>query len=63
MIETGAQNNLSLTVLVKLTDFGAAATPHQPKEDERAAVLARRAQLGDYSEGITTPLTFPIFQS
>jgi hypothetical protein len=39
-------------VKVKLTEFGA-ATPGQPlsKEDERSALLARRAQQGDYDEG------------
>ncbi len=44
----------SLTILVKLTDFGTAAPlPLSSKEDERASALARRAQLGDYSEGTT----------
>ena len=47
-----AWNDLSLTVLVKLTEFGAAAPlPKSSKDDERAAALARRAQQGDYSEG------------
>ena len=47
-----ATKDLSLTILVKLTDFGAAAPlPLSTKEDERAAALARRAQQNDYSEG------------
>lgn len=38
---------------MKLTDFGA-ASPTTPlsKEDERSAVLAARAQKGDYDDGM-----------
>ena len=54
------RNDLSLTVPVKLTDYGGAAPlPKSSNEDDRAAALARRAQQGDYSQGITTPLAFP----
>ena len=42
-----------LTVLVKLTEFGfAEAVGSTNKDDERAAALARRAQRGDYDEGM-----------
>ena len=42
-----------LTVLVKLTEFGfAEAVGSTNKDDERAAALARRAQQGDYDEGM-----------
>jgi len=38
---------------VKLTGFGSASPIGIPnKEEERAAALARRAQEGDYDEGI-----------
>jgi len=38
---------------VKLTDFGSASPIGiLNKEEERAAALARRAQEGDYDEGI-----------
>lgn len=44
---------------MKLTDFGA-ASPSLPlsKEDERSAVLAARAQKGDYDDGIIPALRF-----
>ena len=42
----------SLTVSVKLTNFGfAEPVGLANKDDERAAALARRAQQGDYDEG------------
>lgn len=38
---------------VKLTEFGGAAfSPYIGREDERVAALARRAQQGDYDEGM-----------
>lgn len=41
-----------LTILVKLTNFGAALpVPLSNKEDDRSATLARRAQHGEYDEG------------
>lgn len=41
-----------LTILVKLTNFGAASPiPSLSKEDDRSAALARRAQHGEYDEG------------
>lgn len=48
------KQELPLTIPVKLTDFGAASPTAfaSSKEDERAATLARRAQQGDYDEGI-----------
>ena len=36
---------------MKLTEYGSAAAPQLSKEDERSAVLARRAQEGDYDDG------------
>ena len=46
-----------LTILVKLTNFGAASPlSASNKEDDRSAALARRAQHGEYDEGdINTP--------
>ena len=44
-----------LIVLVKLTNFGLADLTN--KEDERAAGLARRAQRGDYDEGMFSQLS------
>jgi hypothetical protein len=38
---------------LKLTQYGAASPDRNvSKEDERSAALARRAQEGDYDEGI-----------
>ena len=38
---------------MKLTDYGAATSEHiLDREDERVAALARRAQNGDYNEGL-----------
>ena len=52
-MEDWDQKNVWLTGEVKLTDFGA-ASPSLPlsKEDERSAVLAARAQKGDYDDGM-----------
>lgn len=42
-----------MTVLVKLTEFGfAEPVGSTNKDDERATFLARRAQRGDYNEGM-----------
>ena len=39
---------------VKLTDFGAASRlPNASREDLRVSALARRAQQGDYDEGLS----------
>lgn len=44
-----------LSESVKLTNFGAASNiPNTSREDERAAALARRAQLGDYDDELIT---------
>lgn len=44
--------NSMLTILVKLTNFGAASpVPASNKEDARSVVLAHRAQHGEYDEG------------
>ena len=44
--------NSMLTILVKLTNFGAASpVPASQREDARSAVLAHRAQHGEYDEG------------
>ena len=40
----------TLTIAVKLPDYS--TVPQTSKEDERASALARRAQRGDYDEGI-----------
>lgn len=38
---------------IKLTKYGSpASAPQLSKEDERAAALARRAQQGDYDDGM-----------
>jgi len=49
----------SLTISVKVPDFGTDVIRSiLSREDERAEVLARRAQQGDYDEGTkATPLT------
>lgn len=54
---------LQLTIPVKLTDFGAASPSALPptKEEERAAALVRRAQQGDYDEGIPTSLCIRLY--
>lgn len=54
---------LRLTIPVKLTDFGAASPSALPpsKEEERAAALVRRAQQGDYDEGIPTSLCVRLY--
>lgn len=42
-----------LTIPVKLTDFGTAShLSASSREDDKAAALARRAQHGDYDEGM-----------
>ena len=44
---------------MKLTEYGsAAAVPQLSKEDERSAALARRAQQGDYDEGMDSPFPY-----
>ena len=49
------QTGSRLISSVKLTDFGAALRlPDASREDERVSALARRAQQGDYDEGLTT---------
>ena len=49
------QTGSMLISSVKLTDFGAALRPPDAsREDERVSALARRAQQGDYDEGLTT---------
>jgi hypothetical protein len=43
---------------VKLTTFGAASpTVGLSKEDERSAVLAAKAQKGDFDDGMEVPTT------
>lgn len=38
---------------MKLTEYGSpASAPQMDKEDERSAALARRAQEGDYDDGM-----------
>ena len=36
----------------QLTEYGSPAAPQLSKEDERSAALARRAQQGDYDDGM-----------
>ena len=44
---------------MKLTEYGSAAgVPQLSKEDERSAALARRAQQGDYDEGMDSPFPY-----
>lgn len=53
MVYSWKENQSTLTRSVKLTDFGAASpTPFSSREDERTVALARRAQQGDYDEGM-----------
>lgn len=50
---TAAILRSALTIPVKLTDFGTAShLSSSTREDDKAAALARRAQHGDYDEGI-----------
>lgn len=37
---------------MKLTEYGSAASTQLSKEDERSSALARRAQQGDYDDGV-----------
>lgn len=42
---------------MKLTEYGSPeSAPQLSKEDERAAALARRAQQGDYDDGMFIPI-------
>lgn len=54
IIRAITQTGSGLINSVKLTDFGASLRPpDSSREDERVSALARRAQQGDYDEGIT----------